>query len=190
VALLLDARSPPQWFLVFTKAGAEQKAQINLERQGYEVYYPRLTLTTWYRCRWVERMVALFPRYVFVRIDPAHQSLAPVRSTVGVARIVTFGGEATVVPDAIVNALVQRADPQTGLHRLACERRFQRGAPVKLIAGVLESLEGIFECEMGNDRSIVLLDVLGTDTSVRVPSQFLVPSLTGARRGHYRASAS
>jgi len=176
VALPFDVRSPPLWFLVFTKAGGEQIARVNLERQGYGVYYPRLTRTALYRGRWVERIVALFPRYLFVQMDPARQSLAPVRSTLGVVRIVSFGSEATAVPDAIVNTLKAREDPQTGLHRLA-GARLQPGSPVKLTAGVFGGLEGVFECEIGNDRAIVLLDLLGRNTSVHVPSQFVVPAV-------------
>src|SRR5262245_43938276 len=94
-----------RWYLVFTQAQGEQTASINLGRQGYRVYCPRLQRRTLSRGRWIERIVALFPRYLFVQLDAARQSLAPVRSTIGVAGIVRFGAEPALVPQGMVDAL-------------------------------------------------------------------------------------
>ena len=95
-----------QWFLVLTKPCGENVAKLNLERQGYRVYYPRLLRPSLCRGRWKERIVSLFPRYLFIQIDAGCQSLAPVRSTVGVANIVRFGARTAVVSDAIIAALM------------------------------------------------------------------------------------
>jgi transcriptional antiterminator RfaH len=164
-----------RWFLVFTKPSAENTAKANLERQGYGVYYPRLIRPSLSRGRWVDRIVSLFPRYVFVRVDSTQQSLAPVRSTLGVANIVRFGSESTVVPDTIVQELMGREEPSSGLHRLTNSRPFQTGMRVNLIAGVFEGLQGIFERDAGEERVIILLRLLGQDTPVCVPSRYAVP---------------
>ena len=166
-----------RWFLILTKPSGEKTAKINLERQGYRVYYPRLERSTLYRGRWIDRVVALFPRYLFVQLDPASQSLAPVRSTLGVASIVRFGSEAAVVPGAIVDGLLHSADPATGLHRLTRGRALERGSVVHVIAGVFEGLQGIFERDAGNERVVILLKLLGKEAPVRVPGRFIVPSM-------------
>jgi transcriptional antiterminator RfaH len=165
------------WFLVFTKPAGEQLAKTNLERQGYGVYHPRLLRPTLHRGRWVERVVSLFPRYLFVQLDAAHQSLAPVRSTLGVANIVRLAQQATVVPSHVVDGLMRRADPVTGLHRLSRSRPLEPGSRVKVIAGAFEGLDGIFECQGGGDRVIVLLKLLGHDTPVRIPSEWVALSV-------------
>jgi transcriptional antiterminator RfaH len=165
-----------RWFLIFTKPCGEQTAQAHLERQGYRVYYPRLLCPALRRGRWSEKIVALFPRYLFVQLDAASQSLSPVRSTVGVASIVRFGPEASAVPDSLVRELIGRADPDSGLHRLAKGRRLEPGARVSIIAGAFEGLDGIFERAAGGDRVVVLLNLLGTSTPVRVQSGFVAPS--------------
>lgn len=167
----------PRWFLVVTKPSGENAAQVNLERQGYRVYYPRLLRPSLYRGRWIERIVSLFPRYLFVQLDAATQSLAPVRSTLGVANIVRFGTEAAQVPSAVVDGLIRCADPDTGLHRLKTGRIFEPGAAVRVIAGAFEGLQGIFERDVGSERVVILLRLLGQDASVRVPSRFVVPCL-------------
>src|SRR5437879_12540205 len=86
------------WFLVLTKPAAEGTAQSNLQRQRYRVYYPRLTRPALRRSRWVDRVVALFPRYLVVQLDTIRQSMGPVRSTGGVSSVVQLGAEAARAP--------------------------------------------------------------------------------------------
>lgn len=164
------------WFLVFTKPTGEGTAKLNLERQGYRVYHPRLVRTALYRGRWIERIVSLFPRYLFVQLDAEHQSLAPVRSTLGVVGVVRFGSDAAIVPDAVVAGLMHKADPESGLHRLAGGSPFEPGGRVNIIRGPFEGLDGIFQREAGEERVIVLLTLLGRDTPVGVSSGHIVPA--------------
>lgn len=164
-----------RWFLIFTKPAGESVAQMNLERQGYRVYYPRLSQPALYRGRWSERVVSLFPRYVFLQLDPTRQSLAPVRSTIGVAGLVSFGREPTLVPNTIVEGLMDAADPVTGLHKIG-ENSLRPGSRISVIAGAFRGLEGIFERNAGEERVVILLRLLGRDATVQVPSGYIVPA--------------
>jgi transcriptional antiterminator RfaH len=116
----------------------------------------------------VDRVEPLFPRYLFLQIDVEEQSLAPVRSTVGVTDIVRFGAEYAAVLDEIVQELMNRAEPETGLHRLR-EPLFERGVQVRVSEGPFGGLEGVFECYEGEERASILLEVLGPQTRVRIP---------------------
>lgn len=162
------------WFLVLTKASGEEVARTNLHRQGYAVYYPRLLRRTLYRGRWADRIVPLFPRYLFVQLDMSCQALAPVRSTLGIVDFVRFGSKPALVPDSIVEELRGRADAASGLHRLHAHA-LERGAAVSVISGVFAGLDGIFEREVCEQRAVVLLRLLGQETAVRVPSGFICP---------------
>ena len=164
-----------RWFLVLTKASSEQLAVAHLARQGFETYLPRLRRRVLRGARWADRVVALFPRYIFLRLDLRTQALGPIRSTRGVAGLVKFGDEAAIVPDGVVASLRGRADPETGLHRLADERP-RRGTPVSVIDGPLAGLEGIFERDTGEERAVILLSLLGRSTPVRVNSADVVAS--------------
>lgn len=163
-----------RWFLALTKASGEEVARTNLQRQGYAVYYPRLLRRALYRGRWAERIVPLFPRYLFVQLDTSCQVLAPVRSTLGIVDIVRSGSKPALVPDSIVEDLRGRADAATGLHRLHAHA-LEHGAAVSVIRGVFAGLDGIFEREVGEQRVVVLLRLLGRETAVRVPSGFICP---------------
>src|SRR5689334_7677764 len=119
-----------RWYLVHSKPQGEALAQRNLERQGYEVYFPRVLQPVRRRARWCEAVAALFPRYLFLRVQEGLQSLAPVRSTTAVAGLVRFGSCYAVVPDRIVEDLRSRADSRTGLHKLNSRSPFESGAAV------------------------------------------------------------
>ena len=162
------------WYVIRSKPRGESTAQTHLERQGFRVYFPRILQPTRVRGRWLDRIEPLFPRYLFLQIDVEEQSLAPVRSTVGVTDIVRFGAQYATVLDEIVQELMNRAEPETGLHRL---RRplFERGVHVRVSEGPFSGLEGVFECHEGEERLLILLEVLGRQTRVRIPIDQVVP---------------
>jgi transcriptional antiterminator RfaH len=166
-----------RWYLVHTKPSREALAQDNLERQGFEVYFPRLRQCVQWRKQSKERVTALFPRYLFLQLDEGRQSLRPVHSTIGVATVVRFGFQYTAVPEAVIRQLQLRADPDTGLHQLSSAPMLVCGAKVRVSAGAFDGLEGIFQRPAGADRVVVLLSLLGRDTSVHVPAKYIQPSL-------------
>lgn len=169
--------SPMQrWYLVHTKPGREAIASQNLERQGYVVYLPMVLQPVRRRGGWRDRITPLFPRYLFVQVDEGQQSIAPIRSTLGVAQIVRHGANLAVVPNQIVTELRDRADSESGFHRISQPAMFEPGSPVKVAAGPFSGLEGIFQSHSSSDRIVVLLNVLGNSTRVRIPLGFVTPS--------------
>src|SRR3972149_6599731 len=148
------------WYVVFCKPRQEAVAEENLLRQGFHVYLPRAQIRRRRRGQWIDAVEALFPRYLFIRVDPLRHSTAPVRSTHGVVGLVRFGGEPAIVPDAVISALMQHAEAGTGLHP---DNRplFSAGEPIKLIEGPLAGMEAIFAEQDGEKRVFVLLELLG-----------------------------
>jgi transcriptional antiterminator RfaH len=165
-----------RWYLVHTKPSREATAQLNICRQGYESYLPRLLGTVRRKGRLVERVVPLFPRYLFVRLEEGSQSLAPVRSSVGISDVVRFGTDYAVVPEKVICDLRAREEPLSGLHRVVGNEPFVRGAPVRLSMRPFDGLEGVFVCHDGAERVTVLLSLLGQETRVCVPIQFVAPA--------------
>ena len=164
-----------RWYVVHSKPSAEAVAQTNLERQGYQVYLPRLVQSVLWRQQRRERIVPLFPRYLFLRLQEGSQPLGPVRSSVGVAGVVRFGCRYAAVGDEVIRNLQARADPHTGLHRLSRPAPLVAGTAVQIAAGPFDGLEGIFQREDGAERVVVLLKLLGQDTPVRVPAEWVLP---------------
>jgi transcriptional antiterminator RfaH len=178
-----------RWYVIHSKPSAEAVAQVNLERQGYQVYLPRLAQSVLWRERRRERIVPLFPRYLFLRLKEGSQPLGPVRSSVGVAGVVRFGCRYAVVDNEVIRRLQARADPLTGLHRLTTPAPLAPGAAVRVAAGPFDGLEGIFQREDGAARVVVLLKLLGQDTPVRVPAEWILPEYKSRGAARLRQGA-
>lgn len=158
-----------RWYLIHTKPSAEALAELNLERQGYDVYLPRIAQAVLRASRWRERIVPLFPGYLFLRLNEGEQALGPVRFTTGVVQVVRFGSRYTAVPEHVIRDLRARADPISGLHRLNQAHDLEPGSAVRIRTGPLDGLEGIFERVAGEDRIVVLLKLLGQSASACLP---------------------
>lgn len=162
-----------RWFAVCCKPRQELVAQENLLRQGFHVYLPRIRLKRRRRGQWLDVIEVLFPRYIFIRIDPARNSVAPVRSTRGAVGLVKFGGQPAVVADEVMAALLQREDLASSLHH-DTRPLFCLGEPVRLAEGPLAGMEGVFVEEDGEKRVIVLLEMLGKANKIRVNRDLVV----------------
>jgi transcriptional antiterminator RfaH len=160
-----NPQPPPNlaWYLVHTKPRQEEKALINLERQGYRCYLPRLTVEKIRRARVVQVTEAMFPRYLFIELDSGQQgkSWSPIRSTLGVHRLVNFGAQpARVAPD-LIDLLRSRESDKTP------ETLFEPGDRVTVATGPLAGLEAIYQMADGEQRSLLLLEILSQ--TVRMP---------------------
>ena len=109
------------WYLVHTKPRQEKCALENLHGQGYQCYLPTLPSEKLRQGLVTVADEPLFPRYLFIRlgIGDTAKSWAPIRSTKGVSRLVSFGIEPARVDDGLIELLrTQEASVQTETERL------------------------------------------------------------------------
>jgi transcriptional antiterminator RfaH len=155
----------PRWFVAHTQPHAEAKATSHLNRQGFEIYFPRY-LKRRRHARRIETVAApLFPRYLFVAVDIAAQRWRSIYSTIGVARLVCNGDQPTAVPDGIVEALKCREDAN-GFIKLDYRPPFRPGDKVRVLDGAFSSCLGLFESMAERERIAILLDLLGRKVRV------------------------
>lgn len=155
------------WYLVQTKPRQEWRALENLERQRYRCYLPTLTAE---RIRYGKHCVVvepMFSRYLFIELDDSGCGLSwsPIRSTKGVSRLVTFGEQAAKVDDALVSALRARAEAEAGQPR----RLFLPGELVRLTGGAFQGIEAVYQMDDGEQRAMVLIELLSRPVRVVVP---------------------
>ena len=171
----IEDTSMQHWYAVFTKPKREQVAAENLRRQGFHVYLPRLRHRRRRRGAWVPVIEALFPRYLFVAVDTSRQAVAPIRFTYGVSDLVRFGNDLVPVPCSVIEFLKGREDRETGLHEL--ERTlFHEGGKVRVVGGPFVGIDGVFQADRGQDRVLILLDVLGRAQPVTLARNDIAPS--------------
>jgi len=158
-----------KWYLVYSKPRQEKVSEVNLERQGYHVWLPRMRASRRRSGRWSEVIEPVFPRYLFIRLDAGGDNFSPIRSTRGVSGLVRIGIEPAVVPDAVVDRLRGVADPHNGL-LLPELAKLRSGDTVEVVEGPFEGLRGIFQAKSGEERVLILLDVLGQANRVTLSS--------------------
>ena len=164
-----------QWYAIYTKSRQEVTAAENLRRQAFEVYLPNIKQGHRYRGQWREKIEPLFPRYLFIRLHLGADNIAPIRSTHGVTKLVSFSGQPVKVPDPLIDALIELTDPDTGL-LYPKEDPFKAGTTVTIVDGPLQGLEAIFRAHDGEHRSIILLELLGKTQQLRIDRGHLAPT--------------
>lgn len=94
-----------QWYVIHTKPRQEQRALENLQRQGFEAWLPMIALEKVRRSRLTQVTEPMFSRYLFIRLDTTQTNWSPIRSTLGVSKLVSFGNVPAAVPDALIDML-------------------------------------------------------------------------------------
>ena len=162
-----------RWYLVQTRPCSEAQAATHLERQGFEIYFPRY-LKSRRHARRVETVAApLFPRYMFVAIDMAVQRWRAVQSTIGVARLVCLGESPTEVPNSVIDDL-KRGHDGRGFVQLPTARAFKLGEEIRVLDGVFSSYLGLFERMTDGQRVAILLDLLGRKVRVVLDADAII----------------
>ncbi|WNW09650.1 transcription/translation regulatory transformer protein RfaH [Pseudomonas sp. DTU_2021_1001937_2_SI_NGA_ILE_001] len=149
------SNAPARWYLIQTRPRQDARALEHLQRQHFECYQP---ITTRAGVR-----EALFPGYLFIRMDQLQDNWYPIRSTRGVARIVTFGGTPAPVQDLLIEQIRQR------LATPAAREVFAQGEPVLVRNGGLPEVEAIFLALDGTERAVILLNLLQRQHRVVLP---------------------
>ena len=164
-----------EWYPVHTRPRQEVIAELNLGRQGYHCYLPKILLRKRRRDKWTRVVEPLFPRYLFIRVDATHQSLAPVRSTLGVVGLVRFGQLLRPVPGSVIVFLKQAENPDTGQQH-ADEWPHRPGDAVQILEGPFAGLSGIFQAATGEERALLLIGLLGRQNTIDVAMNAIAAS--------------
>lgn len=154
------------WYLVHTKPRQERWALQNLKQQGYQCYFPTFSAEKLRLGLLTVSDEPLFPRYLFIRLGQGDsaKSWGPVRSTKGVARLVSFGIEPARVDDSLIDLLRKQ---EASVHSEP-ERLFKPGERVCLTQTPFAGIEGIYQMADGECRVMVLIEILSKLVTVRV----------------------
>ena len=166
------SRKQAAWYTIHTKPRQERTALEHLQRQGFACFLPLAVNPYQRRSARTPRIEPLFPRYLFLNAAPTEQSLGPVRSTRGVAGLVRFGQRLAEMPERAIRAIESRCEPGTGLVRLD-PVPVQPGDKVKVFDGPLAGLEGIFTERKAEGRALLLMKLLGAESTVEVDALML-----------------
>jgi transcriptional antiterminator RfaH len=160
------------WYLVYTKPRQEKVALENLQSQGYRSYLPTLPCEKLRQGLLTVTDEPLFPRYLLIRLGKGDsaKSWVPIRSTIGVSRLVSFGIEPAQVDDELIELLqTQEASLQALPKRL-----FKPGERVRLTQSPFAGIEGIYQMAESELRVIVLIEILNKQVTTPVAPSSLI----------------
>lgn len=149
------------WYVVQCKAKESFRAAENLENQGYQVFHPCLEVER--RRQGKLRLITepLFPYYLFIYLSE-DDNWRPLRSTRGVLRLVSFGQQPVKMNTQLIEALQNRvARPP--------ENYLEAGDPVLIEEGPFKGLSAIFQSKKGEDRALLLLELLQKQQTLDLP---------------------
>jgi transcriptional antiterminator RfaH len=156
------------WYVIHTKPRQEQRALENLQRQGFEAWLPMIALEKVRRGHLTQVVEPMFSRYLFIRLDTVQTNWSPIRSTLGVSKLVAFGNTPAAVPDDLISALRNMPPPPR-------ERIMNPGDEVQFVAGPLKGLRGIYQQHDGEARAMVLIELLSQPQTIQTELQALRP---------------
>ena len=153
----------PNWLLSQVKPRQEMRALENLERQQAQCYCPKIQVEKLRRGKRIQ-VEALFAGYLFINVQPQQNCLTytSIRSSRGVSKIVGFGAEPISIPETLIEQLKLRES--AGLACAKSEDLPQVGDQINIIEGPFKGLQALYSHTDGQQRAIVLINLLHQQT--------------------------
>ncbi len=158
-----------KWVLVYTKAQEEQKAKRNLQNQGFEIFLPMIAFARSNQLKSTTHK-AMFPRYLFVKINTELDKWNRIKSTRGVSHLVVFGQRVAEIPNQVIVYLKSRADENDIFRQKIMRQEFQRGDKLVIEKGVFKNKEATFLAKKSKERVRILLRFVNHLITADIPA--------------------
>ena len=146
------------WLVVKIKPNSYNLALRNLERQGFETFFPKMKITIKKENKFNNKEVLLFPGYGFVCIDLQNFNWVKINSTYGVSKLLSFNNKPCKIPLDIIIALKNRYENDVNQ---IINQKLKRGDKIKFDNGPFAELVANIESVDAKNRIYALLNVMG-----------------------------
>ena len=160
------------WFVLYCKPNKESAVKGRLMMQGFEVYSPTVRKSS--LCQGKKKSVCeepLFPRYIFLKINPNETSISSVSYTPGVISFVRFGDNYSTVDESVIVKIKEYELAQ--LRDDASVSDFEKGDLVCINGGGFYDIIATFHEVKSDNRIVVLLNMLGAMSATSVPRKYV-----------------
>ena len=147
-----------KWLIVQIKPNAYKSAIQNLERQGFEIFLPKMEITQRQKDKFIVKTVYVFPGYMFVYYDPHIINWTKINSTYGVSKVLAFNNKPSEISSDLILELKTRYDINSNLNQ---KDKLKKGDSIKFYAGPFADLIAKVESVDENNRVWVLLEAMG-----------------------------
>ena len=153
-----------KWYLIKTKPRQEAIAITNLENQNYHIYCPRAEINN--------KIVVLFPGYLFIYLDEILENWSPIRSTKGVLNFVRFGLNYAKISNKIID-FIKTNELNTAI-KAKNITDFKFGDSIQITEGVFKNCVAIFKSFKSDERVILLMTIMGQQQTINIKKKSLL----------------
>ena len=157
------------WCVAHTQPSKELVAQQHLLDQGFEVYMPRFKKTARHARKVEEKLVPLFPRYIFVGMDLSSARWRSVNGTLGISHLLMSND---LNPAKVSTRIIEDLRAQEigdGIVPVASLVNFVKGEKVRILDGAFTDQTAIFESMDDKSRVQLLLTFMGREMKMTLP---------------------
>ena len=158
-----------RWFAARSKPKQEELALVNLARQGFDAFLPRVRRPPSPKAKRSPKLALgpLFPGYVFVALDVGRERWRAVNSTLGILHLVRFGETPAALPEGLVERMRALSNAQ-GL--VAPQNALVIGQTAKIVGGAFDGWIGQVQSVADSQQRVVLLvELMSRSTMLAVP---------------------
>ena len=164
------------WYALYTCPRHEKCVAYQIEQRSISCFLPLYRSVRRWKDRRKELELALFPGYVFVRIDLKDR--LRVLALPSAVRLVSFNGQPAVLPEAEIEQLRQRL---SGSGCIEPHPYLRVGRRVRVFAGPMQGLEGIIVRRKDRCRVVFSLDLIMRSVAVEVDESDVEPAAESKR---------
>lgn len=157
------------WCVAHTQPLKELVAKQNLLNQGYDVYLPRFKKICRHARKTEEKMIPLFPRYIFVGMDLESAEWRSVNGTRGVSHLLMRDELRPARVSADTVAQLRSQEIAEGVVSVASLMAFTKGDRVRIADGAFKDQIAIFESMDDQSRIQLLLNFMDKELRMTFP---------------------
>lgn len=151
------------WYAVQYKPAQGFRALENLEQQGVVCFFPLIEVEHIRQGKRRWKTEPLFKGYLFIALDDDNPLWEKLRSTRGVARVVSFANRPAPIPEEVIEHIRQ------SLETIEEEGGLKAGAALEVQDGPFRGLRAVFDRYDGEERAMILIDFLQKQHRVSMP---------------------
>ena len=147
-----------KWFVAQIKPNSYDSATLNLERQGFETFLPKMETTERKKNKFLVKNDYVFPGYMFVCFDPHIISWTKINSTYGVSKILAFNKKPSEISSDLILELKIKYEINSNPTQ---KENLQKGDSIKFYTGPFTELIAKIESVDEKNRIWILLESMG-----------------------------
>ena len=159
-----------RWYCVRSQPRKESFAVLNLHRQGFRTFLPRLTKTVRHARQTRTVKAPLFPGYLFTPLDLTRDQWRPINGTMGVLGLIMEGIQPEPVPKGVVESIIALTGQD---ETVDWGQRLEPGGRVRILTGPFADQLGTLRSLDDHGRARVLLEIMGAARTLTLESRAL-----------------